>query len=132
MSNRSRLANPSSDPFARMAATASVEVPSSRRAMLVSCPGVARLHLPRRDQDHQLAVRRRQFAVETEIVFQGANTIGELRHVHQHAKRTTYPAAHGGDAVPDGLVLEWEVIPIWWRQAAHAGGKRIRVRPTQR
>jgi hypothetical protein len=28
------------------------------RAVLVSRPGIARLHLPRRDQDHQLALSR--------------------------------------------------------------------------
>ena len=75
------------------------------RAVLVSCPGIARLHLPRRDQDHQLAVRRWQFAVEAEIVFEGANTIGQLRYMHQHAERAAYPAAHRGNAVPDGLVF---------------------------
>jgi hypothetical protein len=37
-------------------------------AVLASCPGIARLHVPRRDQDHQLAVSRRQVAVEAEVV----------------------------------------------------------------
>jgi hypothetical protein len=75
------------------------------RAVLVSCPGIACVHLPRRDQDHQLAVRRWQFAVEAEVVFQGTNMIGQLRYVHQHAERAAYPAPHGGDAVPDSQVL---------------------------
>ena len=72
-------------------------------AMLVACPGIARLHFPRRDQDHQLAVSRQQVAVESEVVFQGANTVGQLRYVHP--EWAAYPAPHGGDAVPDGLVL---------------------------
>jgi hypothetical protein len=63
---------------------------------LVACPVVARLHLPRRDQKDPLAVSRRQVAVESEVVFQGANTIGQLRYVHQHAERAAYPAPHGG------------------------------------
>jgi len=97
------------------------------RAVLVSCPGIARLHLPRRDQDHQLAVSRRQVAVESEVVFQGANTIGQLRHVHQDAERTAYAAPHGGDAVPDSLVLARKAIAIRCWQTRHGSGKRIRV-----
>jgi hypothetical protein len=37
-------------------------------AVLVACPGIARLHFPRRDQDHQLTVSARQFAIEAKEV----------------------------------------------------------------
>jgi beta-galactosidase/beta-glucuronidase len=74
-----------------------------------------------------LAVSPRQFAIEAEIVLQGANAIGELRDVRQHAEWTTHPAAHGGDAIPDGPVFGRESVAIGGWKTAHAGGKRIRV-----
>lgn len=70
-----------------------------------------------------------QFAVEAEIVLEGADTIRQLRHVHQHAEWATHPAAHGRDAVPHGLVLGLQRVAIRRRQAAHASAKRIRLPP---
>src|SRR5438067_1770878 len=99
-------------------------------AVLVSCPGIARLHLPRRDQDHQLAVSARQFAIEAEIVLQVADAICQPRRVHQHAEWTPHAATYGGDAVPDGLVLRRKSGAIWRWYTAHASGKRIRAQGT--